>query len=978
MIVAAAICNAPTYVGGATQLGPSRKVTVGMDSIGGTVFHGFKASPGYGSLDNTMFTTAASNTYEIRSATTGNARLLFALDTLLTPADKNKLALHVCDQAYTFGAFNVVSPNYTFSNPSQDWSPHLERTLYVSQDTTGPTAESATVNGTELVITFNEPLGAAASLASSAFSGKKTPEGDSETALSFTSDAPSIVGNTVTLTLATGSSVVATDEDVKVTYTKPMSGTANKVVDKFGNEAATFTDEAVGNLLADMVSPTLATPTPVLAADGLILTLTFSEPLKDTSVPDKSAFTVKRTPTGGSQETVDLATSNSVTVNGSTVTLKLAAPIAHNDTAVKVSYTKPGAGSVIEDAIGNDLETFPDQDVTNNSTVPRVSMVAVHTDASPGIADAEFTVTRSNTDTGALVVDIAVTQAATYLDSTTQTITIPAGDTMKTASFRSNYTGNTSGNLTFTVTPSQNYVPALAPDNAATVRMKVPASGPTVKVAHGQVDVTVTEGKRLDLAVVFTTGAAVAQPRKDISVDLNSEESGTATINEDYTHFARNLPATVGDWTADGGGGYTFTYNQPVNIVEDDEYESDETFGVRLTYASGVSRVLTLPTGNALTAMITIIDDETLGVQSVAVTSTTGAYYRVGNTISFTVTFNGAVTVTSTPRFTFELGGQTRHANYASGSDSTDLVFSYRVGNDLDDHDGISWGANALGLNGGSIKFMHTDPAERVDAGLDHAAQGPLSAHKVDTNIPSLVEAEVDGTALTLTFSEELITTAPANTAFTVKVDGGSGMNPTAVSIAGRVVTLTLGAAVTSGQSATVSYVEPATNRIRDLSGLRAHAFTDRTVDFATDVVNFRAAPGNRRVTLSWDNPNDSTIVRYQYRYMSTSDSSWNPDWRNISGSGAGTTSYTTTGLTNGIEYTFQVRPVYRQGGQDLPGEGGRGGIGSEGSPDGAPQPACGLSRRWRARAHLGRPQRHHYHRLPVPPSEHVGRRVEP
>ena len=47
---------------------------------------------------------------------------------------------------------------------------------------------------------------------------------------------------------------------------------------------------------------------------------------------------------------------------------------------------------------------------------------------------------------------------------------------------------------------------------------------------------------------------------------------------------------------------------------------------------------------------------------------------------------------------------------------------------------------------------------------------------------------------------------------------------------------------------------------------------------------------------------------------MNTSDSGWNPDWTSISGSNANTTSIRATGLTNGIEYTFQVRPLFLQG----------------------------------------------------------------
>ena len=59
----------------------------------------------------------------------------------------------------------------------------------------------------------------------------------------------------MTLTLA--NAVTASDTDVKVAYTK-QTGTADKVVDKFANEAATFGDQPVANLLADSTPPTLS------------------------------------------------------------------------------------------------------------------------------------------------------------------------------------------------------------------------------------------------------------------------------------------------------------------------------------------------------------------------------------------------------------------------------------------------------------------------------------------------------------------------------------------------------------------------------------------------------------------------------------------------------------------------------------------------------------------------------------------------
>ena len=102
-------------------------------------------------------------------------------------------------------------------------------------------------------------------------------------------------------------------------------------------------------------------------------------------------------------------------------------------------------------------------------------------------------------------------------------------------------------------------------------------------------------------------------------------------------------------------------------------------------------------------------------------------------------------------------------------------------------------------------------------------------------------------------------------------------------------------------------------------SGKSERATTDTPVSVKAPE-NLVAVPGNARVALSWDNPSDSAIVRYQYRYRSTADADWNPDWTDIAASSAATTSYTASGLVNGLEYTFEVRRMYRTGGVDEPG----------------------------------------------------------
>ena len=74
------------------------------------------------------------------------------------------------------------------------------------------------------------------------------------------------------------------------------------------------------------------------------------------------------------------------------------------------------------------------------------------------------------------------------------------------------------------------------------------------------------------------------------------------------------------------------------------------------------------------------------------------------------------------------------------------------------------------------------------------------------------------------------------------------------------------------------------------------------------------ATPGNGSVTLSWNDPSDASITRYEYNVnhndTSTGNlSGWGP-WTVIPGAGASTTSHTFTGLTNGKEYRYHLRAV--------------------------------------------------------------------
>ena len=78
------------------------------------------------------------------------------------------------------------------------------------------------------------------------------------------------------------------------------------------------------------------------------------------------------------------------------------------------------------------------------------------------------------------------------------------------------------------------------------------------------------------------------------------------------------------------------------------------------------------------------------------------------------------------------------------------------------------------------------------------------------------------------------------------------------------------------------------------------------------------AAAGDGKITLTWNNPDDSSITRYEYNVnhndTSTGNlSGWTP-WYTVPGSGVSTTSYTFTGLTNGREYRYHLRAVNANG----------------------------------------------------------------
>lgn len=232
-----------------------------------------------------------------------------------------------------------------------------------ADDTTPPTLERAEINGTTMKLHFSEPLDPASVPVGSAFNvhvfiGDIHELGNDYFVRGSDAHPVTIDGTTVTFTLAaSGPSNVPVPVPphvlVETRYYKPATG--NKLRDLAGNEAETSDIKWATNL----TSPTLSAAT----VDGVTLTLVFNEVLDEAASLANSAFTVKKTPQGGTEQTVSL--SGTPAIDGRALTLTLADAVAATDTEVKVSYTEPasGTGNRLRDDTGNDIESFSDEPV---------------------------------------------------------------------------------------------------------------------------------------------------------------------------------------------------------------------------------------------------------------------------------------------------------------------------------------------------------------------------------------------------------------------------------------------------------------------------------------------------------------------------------------------------------------------------------------------------------------------------------------
>ena len=117
-------------------------------------------------------------------------------------------------------------------------------------------------------------------------------------------------------------------------------------------------------------------------------------------------------------------------------------------------------------------------------------------------------------------------------------------------------------------------------------------------------------------------------------------------------------------------------------------------------------------------------------------------WYGTTEQIEFTLEFSLPVNVVGFPQLEFNVNTPAPDNEFAlfnRGSGTKELVFSYTVGTDDDDPDGISWNENSLRLD---TDASITSTFNNLDANLDHTELGKLESHRIDQN-PRAISQEV-------------------------------------------------------------------------------------------------------------------------------------------------------------------------------------------------------------------------------------------
>ena len=688
-------------------------------------------------------------------------------------------------------------------------------------DTAAPTRSSLTVDRTSLVITFNENLDTTSVPAASRFSLNTGQPSVSSVAVS---------GKTVTLTLATA---VAQGATVTLTFTQPAT---NKLKDAAGNEAANFSAVSVTNN-TDTTAPTVTA-----ASSGYFEDAAFSTPL-----------------TGPVKASTDIYVKVTFSEDVGHVVSDLAA--ARPELSFQV-----GDATAVRFHIVADTAALASGDCQPDDATDRDVYECRYTTTSSDSGDFDFTV-GTNTKDGAnnalaqtythsakIKVDTTaptVSSAAYYSDAATTTSlssTVKSGNDIYTKVTFSEKVGHTA-NDGDSARPEINYSIGSGSDtqydivaNTATLASgdcKPSAAPPaTVYVCYYKVggSDSGTLGFEVDTKTADEAGNKLATawtPSSTLTLEpapLFSTTIADQTFKVNSAISTLTLPAATG-----GDAGTTLTYSLSPTLP------TGLTFSATNRTITGTPSAITAEAEYTYTVTETDSDSASLQfkIEVVEATAPTVTFSPANGTLTnaksadITLTFSEAVYKDSS-QSTF-------------GASDLDTLIELKVTDD--NGSAIAFAASIDAANTVVTVNPSADLSDgkvyvEVGSGFYDAAGNQGSSvnatFTVDTVLPTVSATSVSGSTLTVTFSENMDTSAgakAAKSAFAVTV-AGNNRTVNSYTLSGKTATLTLASAVTTGQAVTVAYTKPSgTNpKLKDLAGNELANFS-QTLDTTAPTV---------------------------------------------------------------------------------------------------------------------------------------------
>ncbi len=440
------------------------------------------------------------------------------------------------------------------------------------------------------------------------------------------------------------------------------------------------------------------------AVDRKALTVNFNADLDGSSVPAPGAF---RVTVNNARRNV---ASSGVAVSGKIVTLTLATAVGPFDT-VKVRYTKPSTNPLESAASGSAVNTFADQEVTNNTEVT--------------VWTATLTAKREALISGC---------SGTTSDAGCASRLIPNSFTLGGTAYQVKKVLTSAGDL------------ELELDKA------IP-SGWTLHVDEHQFSVSMARSTQSGKGAIWSRDDPVWTDNQEVSLSLSvppvvpvfqraAVDGATLTVTFDADLDMSSVPApgafrvTVNNARRNVASGGVAVSGKIVTLTLASAVTPGDTVKVRYTKPSA-SPLQSAASGSAVATFADQVlnNNTTLEVTGVSVVSNAGAdrTYGLHDTIEVRVTFNGQVVVTGTPRLKIKMAptfGE-KWATYASGSGTSSLTFDYTVVSPNQSPVGIAVLANSLELNGGTIN------SGNVGANLAHTGLAHDPNHKVSDTVVS-------------------------------------------------------------------------------------------------------------------------------------------------------------------------------------------------------------------------------------------------